>query len=290
MVKPMIVQAIGAITNIILDPIMICVLFGFPAMGIRGAAIATLIGQGMAALTWLIFVFSKNSGLNIDLKEFKFSPSIVKEIYRVGFPSIVMQSVTAFVTITLNLIIISYSELAVSVLCNYFKLDSFVLMPVQGLSQGFLPLVAYNYGAKNKDRIDLAYKKGLQMALGLMAAGTLLFQLIPGQLISIFTKDPEMINMGIYTLRTISLGYILAAVGIINSTYFQSLGLGNYSLLATLLRQVIIIIPLAYVFSFYSLNLVWFAYPIAEVVATIVSVILQRKARDKCVLPLGQSL
>lgn len=283
MVFPMIIQAVGAITNIVLDPIMIFGLLGFPAMGIRGAAIATLIGQGMGALTGIIFLLSKRTSIKIDFREFKFSKNIIEEIYRVGFPSILMQSVTAFVTTMLNLIVVRHSELAVSVLGIYFKLESFVMMPVFGLSQGVLPLVGYNYGAKNKDRIDDTYRYGTIMAFSMMALGTLIFQLFPAQLIGIFTDDVEMIKMGVYALRIISICYVFAAFGIINSTYFQALGLGGYSLIATLLRQVIILIPVAYAFSFVGLNWVWLAYPIAEVIATVVSTILQRKARKKFV-------
>lgn len=281
MVLPMIIQGVGAIVNIILDPIMIFGLLGFPAMGIRGAAIATVIGQGIGALFGVIFLLSKRTSLEIDFKKFKYSRQIIKDIYVVGFPSILMQSVTAFVTIVLNLIVIRQSELAVSVLGIYFKLESFVLMPVFGLTQGVLPLIGYNYGAKKKDRINDTYHYGVILALVLMGAGTLIFQIFPRQLMGIFSDNIEMIEMGVYTLRIISIGYLFAAIGIINSTYFQALGLGNYSLLITSLRQIIIIIPLAYALSFIGLNWIWLSYPIAESLTTIVSVALQKRAKIK---------
>ena len=243
MVIPMIIQGLGAITNIVLDPIMIFGLLGFPAMGIRGAAIATLIGQGVGALSGVLFLLSKRTSIEINFKKFEYSRQIVKDIYVVGFPSIFMQSVTAFVTIMLNLIVVRHSELAVSVLGIYFKLESFVLMPVFGLSQGVLPLIGYNYGARQKDRINETYHYGVILALVLMGTGTMIFQIFPRQLMGIFTNDVGMIEMGVYTLRIISISYLFAAIGITNSTYFQALGLGNYSLLITSLRQIIIIIP-----------------------------------------------
>ncbi len=281
MVLPMIIQGVGAIINIILDPIMIFGLLGFPAMGIRGAAIATLIGQGLGALLGLIFLFSKRVSLEINFKNFKFSSQIIKDIYVVGFPSIFIQSVTAFVTIIFNLIVVRHSELAVSVLGVYFKLESFILMPVLGITQGVLPLIGYNYGAKIKERINETYRYGLILALIVMGAGTLIFQIFPRQLMGIFADNSEMIEIGVYTLRIISTSYLFAAIGIINSTYFQALGLGKYSLLISSLRQIIIIIPLAYGFSFIGLNWIWLSYPIAEILATIVSVSLQKKARIK---------
>ena len=281
MILPMIIQGVGAITNIILDPIMIFGLLGFPAMGIRGAAIATLIGQGLGALLGVLFLLSKRTSLEINFKNFKYTPQIIKDIYAVGFPSILMQSVTALVTIILNLIVVKYSELAVSVLGIYFKLESFILMPVFGLTQGMLPLIGYNYGAKKKERIDEAYHYSVILALILMGMGTIMFQIFPRQLMSIFSDNTEMIEMGVYTLRIISIGYIFAAIGITNSTYFQALGLGRYSLLITSLRQIIIIIPLAYILSFIGLNWIWLAYPVAEVIATLVSSALQKRAKRK---------
>ena len=189
-----------------------------------------------------------------------------------------MNTVTAIVTTLMNLILAARSEMAVSVLGIYFKLESFVMMPSFGLSQGVLPIIGYNFGARNKERIKEAYRYGIRLNLGLMALGTLIFQLFPRQLIGIFTEDPAMIEMGVYTLRIISLGFILAAIGIINAVYFQAIGKGDYSLIVTSLRQLVIIVPVAYLLSFIGVNFVWAAYPIAEVISTTVSIILQRKA------------
>ena len=175
----------------------------------------------------------------------------------------------------------NHSELAVSVLGIYFKLESFILLPVFGLSQGVLPLIGFNYGAKQKERVNETYHYGMILALVLMGMGTVLFQIFPRQLMGIFTDNQEMIEMGVYTLRIVSIGYLFAAIGITNSTYFQALGLGNYSLLITSLRQIIIIIPLAFALSFIGLNWIWLSYPIAESTSTIVSVALQKRAKRK---------
>lgn len=281
MMWTMIIQLLGAIINIILDPIMIFGLYGFPAMGIRGAAIATLIGQGAGALLGVFVLFSNKIDLNINFLNFKFSKNILKEIYNVGFPSIVMQSITALVTTIMNLILIRHSEMAVSILGIYFKLQSFIFMPVFGLSQGVLPLIGYNYGARNKERIEEAFKWGMRLTTIIMLVGTILFQLFPKELMGIFSDNPKMIDMGVYTLRIISISFVFAAIGITNSTFFQALGLGKYSLIVTFLRQLIIIIPVAYLLSFVGLNYIWLAYPIAEVFSTIVSVILQRKVQKE---------
>ncbi len=279
MLAPMIIQLVGAITNIILDPIMIFGLFGFPALGIRGAAIATIIGQAVGASLGLYMLLGKKTIIEIDFSKFKFSLDIIKDIYKVGFPSILMQSVTALVTTVMNLIIITHSELAVSVLGIYLKLESFVFMPVFGLSQGVLPIIGYNYGARNKDRITKAHKYGVIIAISIMCIGIFIFQVFPAQLISIFDGTNQMVDMGVYTLRIISLGYIFAGIGIINSTYFQALGLGKFSLLITALRQIIVILPLAYFMSQFGLNYVWIAYPVAELVGVTTSIIIQRKVK-----------
>lgn len=283
MVWAMIIQLVGAIINIILDPIMIFGLYGFPAMGIKGAAIATLIGQGAGALLGIIVLFSDIIDLNINFLNFKFSKGIIKEIYNVGFPSILMQSITALVTTIMNLILIRHSEIAVSVLGVYFKLQSFVFMPVFGLSQGVLPLIGYNYGAENKERVEETFKWGMRLTAIVMAVGTIVFQLFPRELMGIFSDDPNMTNMGVYTLRIISICFVFAAIGITNSTFFQALGLGKYSLIVTSLRQLILIIPIAYVLSFIGLNFVWLSYPISEIIATIVSVTLQRRVKREYV-------
>ncbi len=275
-VLPMIIQLVGAATNIILDPIMIFGLFGFPQMGIRGAAIATLIGQAFGAALGLIFLFNKTN-LRLKLNELKPSKKIVENIYEVGLPTILMQSVPAFITSILNLIVIRYSEVAVSVLGIYLKLESFVMMPLFGLGQGILPIMGYNFGARNKDRVKGTLKYGFKIGLLIMALGLLLFQVFPRQLMGLFAETEEMVEMGVYTLRIISLGYVFASISVISTTLFQALGLGKLSLLITLLRSLIIVVPLAYIFSFVGLNYIWMAYPIAEITTVVFSIYMVKK-------------
>ncbi|CAM3659802.1 MATE family efflux transporter [Erysipelothrix urinaevulpis] len=282
MMIPMTSQLVGAITNIILDPIFIFV-FGW---GIEGAAIATVIGQFFGAMVTLYGLFSKKSVFDLNIKGFTWDNSTVKKIYEVGFPSILMQSLGAFLTIFLNGIIIQFSEVAVSVLGVYFKLESFVMMPVFGLGQGILPIIGFNYGAKNSDRIHEAYRYGVLISLLLLSVGFVIFQVFPAQLMGIFSHDEAMIRMGVITLRLISLYFIPASLGIVNSTFFQSLGLGNYSLIVSFLRQMGILLPIAYLMSNFGLHFVWLAYPIAETLTLLISTKLRRKAIREYVDPL----
>lgn len=286
MMLPMVSQLVGAITNIILDPIFI---FGF-GWGIKGAALATITGQALSLAIVLYGVFGKGSVFDIEFKKFTWNKELVKRIYEVGFPSILMQSIGAILTIFLNRIIIQFSEIAVSVLGVYFKLESFVLMPVFGLGQGILPIIGFNYGAKNKDRIKETYKYGVMISLAILTVGLLVFQIFPAALIGIFTQDQVMIDMGVIALRLISLFFIPASVGILNSIFFQSLGLGNHSLLVSFLRQIGILLPFAYFFSQFGLHYVWLAYPVAETLTLIISETLRRKVIKGYVEPLGNSV
>lgn len=284
MMLPMVSQLVGAITNIILDPIFIFV-FGW---GIQGAALATITGQALSLVIVLYGIFGKNSVFDIEFKRFTWNMDLVKKIYQVGFPSILMQSIGAILTIFLNRIIIQFSEIAVSVLGVYFKLESFVLMPVFGLGQGILPIIGFNYGAKNKDRIKETYKYGIMIAMFILAIGFAIFQLFPAQLISIFTQDQVMIDMGVIALRTISWFFIPASAGILNSIFFQSLGLGKYSLLISFLRQLGVLLPFAYFFSQFGLHYVWLAYPVAETVTLIISAFIKRKVMRDYIDPLDK--
>lgn len=281
-VTPMKIQLIGAITNIILDPIMIFGMFGFPEMGIKGAAIATLIGQALATIYGLCRLFSGKTLLNVNFKRFVFDIKIVRKIYEVGLPSILMQSLNAFVTTILNLIVIQYSEVAVSVLGIFFKLESFLLMPIYGLGQGVLPIIGYNFGAKNKERVVKTYDYALYIGWGIILVGVILFQFFPRQLIGIFTDNEEMMAIGVYTLRIISSGYLFATFTIITITFLQALGMGKLTLGLTILRQLVLVLPFAYIFSKIGLNYIWLAYPISEVVTLIFAVIAKRKViKDK---------
>lgn len=274
MIYPMFFQLTGCIINIILDPIMIFGLLGFPKLGVLGAAIATVIGQICAMIFAAIVIFKKSHAVNITLKNFKFRAKTVKDIYIVGLPSIVMQSIGSVLIVGLNAILIKFSEAAVSVLGIYNKVQSFVFMPVFGLTQGVMPIMGYNYGARKKKRLLKALKVGSVMALCIMAVGTLIFMLLPAQILQIFNATPEMMRIGILAMRIISLNFIPAALGILFSTLFQAVGLGTRSLLISLLRQLVVLLPVAYALSFIGLESIWYAFPISEAVSLVVSILL----------------
>ncbi len=273
MIYPMIFQLVGAITNIILDPIMIFGLFGFPKLGVSGAAIATVIGQIFAMLLSLYVVFKKSHDVHITFKGFKLNFKTIKNIYAVGFPSMVMQSIGSVLIVGLNSILITFSDAAVSVLGIYYKLQSFIFMPVFGLTQGVMPIMGYNYGAKNKHRLLSALKIGSVIAILIMLIGTILFMSIPDKLLMIFNASEQMLEIGVKALRTISLCFVPAAIGIMFSTLFQAIGQGHKSLYISILRQLVIILPAAYLLSKIGLYYVWYSFPIAEVFSLMVSVI-----------------
>jgi len=273
MIYPMVFQLVGAITNIILDPIMIFGLFGFPKLGVSGAAIATVIGQIFAMLLSLYVVFKKSHDVHITFKGFKLNFKTIKNIYAVGFPSMVMQSIGSVLIVGLNSILITFSDAAVSVLGIYYKLQSFIFMPVFGLTQGVMPIMGYNYGAKNKHRLLSALKIGSVIAILIMLFGTILFMSIPDKLLMIFNASEQMLEIGVKALRTISLCFVPAAIGIMFSTLFQAIGQGHKSLYISILRQLVIILPVAYLLSKIGLYYVWYSFPIAEVFSLMVSVI-----------------
>ena len=274
-------QVTGAVVNIILDPIMIYGLGPVPEMGVIGAALATVIGQifGMALGLW--GVFRQQKVLNVNMREFKWRGQTIKDIYRVGLPGIVMQSVVSVMTAGMNGILIAFSQTAVNVLGVYFKLQTFVFMPVFGLNQGALPVMGYNYGARNRKRLMGAYKITLTAAVVIMALGLVLFQLLPEQMLMLFVDKSDaaaaqkMIEVGVPALKTISLSFLGAAFGIINSTLFQATARGMNSLIVSVCRQLVVILPAAWLLGQqFGLNAVWYAFPIAEIAAFFISYIL----------------
>lgn len=274
MIIPMFSQLIGALTNIVLDPIMIFGLFGFPKMGVLGAAVATVIGQLFGMTFILIMGLCGKHVVEITFRGFRLNGSCIRDIYSVGFPSIIMQSIGSIMVVGVNRILIGFTDVAVAVFGIYFKLQSFVFMPVFGLTQGLMPIMGYNYGARNKKRLLGALKIGSVIALLIMAAGTTLFLAAPEILLSIFSADAEMLAIGAPALRTISLCFVPAAMGIAFSTLFQAVGMGGKSLIISLLRQLILILPLAFVLSQFGLAPVWFAFPLAETVAFVASFLI----------------
>ncbi len=274
MIYPMLFQLVGAVTNIILDPIFIFGFLGVPAMGIAGAAIATVAGQIVAMVFAVIIVFTKSHDVHITFKKFRINWTTIKDIYIVGVPSIVMQAIGSVLTTALNWILIGFSEAAVSVFGIYYKLQSFVFMPVFGLTHGVMPIMGYSYGARNKKRLLSALKYGCIIAVIIMAVGMLIFMTIPELLLMIFNATDEILAIGVPALRTISLCFIAAAIGIMFSTLFQALGFGFNSLLVSLLRQIIILLPAAYLLSKISLDAVWYAFVIAECFSLVASILI----------------
>ena len=269
MIYPMLFQLSGAVINIILDPIFIFGKFGVPALGVRGAAVATVIGQIASMVFAVVVIIVKKHEVHISLRNFKFKWRTVKEIYAVGFPSIIMQSIMAFVVTMLNTILISFSEAAVSVLGVYYKLQSFVFMPVFGLTHGVLPIIGYNYGAGNKKRLLSALRLGTLIAACIMTVGTILFLAIPDKLLMIFNASPQMLEIGVPALRIISICFIPAAVDILFSTFFQGVGMGFKSLIVSVMRQLVVILPAAFLLSKIGLGYTWYAFPIAEVASLV---------------------
>lgn len=269
-VFPMAFQLVGAITNIILDPIFI---FTFD-LGVKGAAIATIIGQIFSMIFALLVLFIRKNGIKVDFNFFKkIDWKVIIDVYRVGLPSIVMQSIGSFMIFGLNLILTGFSITAVNVLGVYYKLQSFIFMPVFGLTHGVMPIMGYNYGAKNKDRLMKSLKYSLFIALVIMGIGLIIFQVFPRELLAMFNATDDMYAIGIPALRLISLCFLPAAVGIMFSTVFQAVGRGIRSLIISLLRQLCLILPITYVLSFFGVTYVWLAFPLAEILSIIVSVI-----------------
>lgn len=269
-------QLAGAVTNIILDPIMIFVM----DLGVAGAAWATVIGQWVSMSLGLILNQTRNRELKIHVKGFRPNGGTVKEILAVGFPSIIMQAISSVMNVGMNMILLGFGNTAVNVLGVYFKLQSFIFMPVFGLGNGLVAIVGYNYGARQRERVYAAIKVALTIALGIMGVGLLLFMAVPQVLLSLFESGDagDLRVMGQAALRTISLSFLMAAVGIIVTVVFQAVGKGVYSLIMSLCRQLIVLLPAAYLLSRTgSVSAVWWAFPIAELVSLTICLLLFRK-------------
>ncbi len=275
-VLSMIVQGTGAIINIILDPILILGLFGAPRLEVAGAAIATVVGQIIAGALGCILCIKYNKDIN--LKILNLSPKInqIKDILFIGIPSVLMASIGSVMTICMNRILIGFSTTAVAVFGAYFKLQSFVFMPIFGLNNGMIPIVAYNYGARKKDRMYKTIKYATLYAVILMFLGIALCQIMPEKLLLLFNASDDMLSIGVPALKTISLSFIFAGFCIVASSVFQALGSSIYSFLLSFGRQLVVLVPVAYLFSLSgNINLVWWSYPIAEIMSvTLASVFL----------------
>lgn len=276
----MVTQGTGAIINIILDPIFIFGLFGFPKMGVAGAALATVTGQIIACLMAVFFNLKFNHDIHFNFKGFKPNTYIIKQIYSVGIPSIIMQSIGSVMTFGMNTILISFSTTATAVFGVYFKLQSFVFMPIFGLNNGMIPIIAYNLGAKQKKRMFATIKLAMIYATGMMFIGVTLFETIPQTLLGFFNASPDMIKMGIPALRIIAIHFIFAGFSIVCSATFQAVGKGTYSLLTSLIRQLVVLLPCAYLLSLTgNLDLIWLSFPIAELFSASISFVLMKKTQ-----------
>lgn len=285
----MITQGVGAIINIILDPILIFGYFGMPKMGVAGAAAATVIGQIIAMLLGIYFNLKKNPDLTINFKTLRFDPETVKTIYKVGVPSILMMSIGSIMTFGMNKILLQFSSTAAAVFGVYFKLNSIFFMPIFGLNNGMVPIIAYNYGAHNRKRITHTIKLSCAAAFVLMVCGMLAFMLIPDVLLGMFNASEDMLSIGCLALRIISTSFPVAAFCIVFSSVFQALGNGVYSLISSVCRQLCVLLPAAWILSkLFGLNAVWYSYPIAEVISIILSIFFLRKIYKDKIEPLGE--
>ena len=289
-VYSMISQATGAIINIIFDPIMIFGLFGFPRLGVAGAAYATVLGQIVASIIGMTLNLRLNADISFSFKSI-FSPkaAIVKEIYFVGVPSILMMSIGSAMTYLMNRILITFSSTATAVFGVYFKMQSFFFMPVFGLNNGLIPVLAYNYGAAKRKRIEDALKFAIILAMSIMAVGTLAFELLPVQLLGMFNASGEMLRIGVPALRIICLSFICAGACIAMGSVFQAFSRSYYSLIISVGRQLVVLIPSAYLLAkLGDVTLVWWAFPIAEGASLVLSLYFFRKMYREVIKPLPQ--
>ena len=285
----MITQSTGALIDIILDPILIFGLFGMPKMGVAGAAIATVTGQICAAILAITFNLTKNPDVHISFKGFKPQIIFVKNILSVGIPSIIMSSVGSAMTFGMNKILITFSSTAVAVFGVYFKLNSFVFMPVFGLNNGMVPIVSYNYGAQNKKRLTKTIKLAIMYAVCIMFIGIMLFQFIPDVLLRLFDASDHMLEIGIPALRVISLSFAFAGICIVISSSLQALGHGFLSMMISITRQLIILLPSAYILAkFGGIHAVWWSFNIAEIASLTLSLLFFKHMYNKIIKHLGE--
>ena len=281
-VYSMITQLTGAITNIILDPILIFGLLGFPKLGIAGAAWATVIGQCVGAVVAVMLNHFKNPEVHLRLRHIRPNGRLMGEITAISIPSIIMSCISSLTCFVMNMILIAYSSTAVAVFGVYFKLQSFVFMPVFGLNNGMVPIIAYNYGAQKPERIHKTIRLGMVYAVAIMMIGLLVFQLIPKELLLMFDASDAMLEIGAPTLRIMSLAFVFAGIGIVSGSSCQAFGYSVYSMLISIARQIVVLIPAAYLLSLTGvLRSIWFAFPIAEIFSLILSLFFLRTTLKK---------
>lgn len=273
----MISQAAGALINIALDPILIFGLFGFPRLEVTGAAIATVIGQCTGALLGFIFVRKYAKEIDINMRGFRPSKSAISDIYKIGFPAILVQSIVSIMSFGMNNILLMFTTTATAVFGVYFKLQSFIFMPVYGLTNGLIPIIGYNYGAGQKKRIIEAFKAATIIATGIMIFGTILFNVFPTQLLQMFDASDEMLSIGTVALRVISISFPFAGYSLVGCALFQALGNSVHSLIVSATRQLILLLPIAYLLAVINgLDFVWYAFPIAELISVLICIAITK--------------
>ena len=269
----MFTQGTGAIVNIIMDPILIFGLFGFPRMGVAGAAAATVIGQIVAGILSVWCNQKVNHEVHIELKGARPDGEVIRQIYGIGIPSIIMQAIGSIMVYGMNRILITFSSTATAVFGVYFKLQSFVFMPIFGLNNGVIPIIAYNYGARNKDRVMMTIRRSIAYIVTIMLLGLLVFQVFPGALLQMFNASETMLRIGIPAIRIISLSFVLAGFCIGLGSVFQALGRSVYSMFVSVARQLVVLLPVAWWLSrFGNVDLVWWSIPVAELMSLAMSV------------------
>ena len=272
----MLVQITGAVFNIIFDPILIFGLLGFPKLGMAGAAIATVGGQILAMLISFVLIFSKKNEVRLRAKNLRLNKPVVKEIYQVGAPSIILQALGTVMTLTLNGILIAYTETAVAVFGVYFRIQSIAMMPLFGMTNAAMSIIAFNYGAQNKKRVMRTWRLALIAGIVMMLIMVALIMLLPDQILGLFQATDEMLRIGRAALTIIPLGLVLASVSIVCSVMFQAVGKGSYSMYLSLTRQLLVLIPAAWLLSkiFHEVTAVWWAFPIAEVITIVIALVM----------------
>ena len=274
----MITQTTGAVINLIFDPILIFGLFGFPKMGIAGAAVATVFGQIVAMIFAFYYNQKKNTEIRLTISNIRPDKQTLKQIYEVAIPAILMQSIGSVMTFFMNKILLGFTSTAAAVFGVFFKLQSFIFMPVFGMNNGLIPIVAYNYGAGYKDRIMKVMKSSMIAAVVMMVAGLLTAELIPDKLLLLFNASDQMVEIGVPALRILSVCYLFAGISIVASGVFQGLGKSVYSLVLSIIRQLVILLPAAYLLSLTGiLEAVWFSFPLAELAALFMTCIYLKK-------------
>lgn len=291
----MITQTTGAIINIIFDPILIFGYFGFPEMGVLGAAVATVLGQCVAAAMALVFNIKKNHDIHINVRGFRPDGKVIKTILAVGVPSMIMQAIGSVMTFTFNKLLIWFSSTAVAVFGIYFKLNSIIFMPVFGLNNGMVPIVAYNYGAQNRRRMLKTVKYSVVFAMVIMLLGLALVEIFPKQLLMLFNASENMFAIGIPALRIICLSFVFAGCSVVLSSLFQATGHGVYSMMISLIRQLFVLIPSAFVLALVGKHMgndvtyIWWSFSIAEIASITTSLLLYKRLYKKTIvnIPLG---